>query len=379
MKRLRLLPYLIMALSSLPLTGCWDYNKINERTPIIGIGADPVKGDDKNLAFTFQVQLFTGQSSGSSQGGKDESTPNNFKNYHVIAPDLHTAMSEAQTLSIKKFYLGDFNLLLINRHLKAPQVAKVVLEFIRDSSSDRLAYLFCADKSANEILSSKETQVSPADAIHDQLESKAMQKAYMTRTKVWEYWRDILRIAVEPKLGILSTKGKTFDISGTEAFKGYQPTLKLNRKETVYFHLFNDTLRDMAFTIPDKDKSFEVDHVSSFSHIAVRHKGSDTILFDHIVVNAILSNDENENQLPLSKNEIHRYENVMRAYLQKHGLKVMQKLQNHQLDIYGFGQYEVVKHPEDLEKLQKNWPTTFTSAKPQIQLEVHINHTGTLM
>ena len=379
MKTSRFLSYLLMAVLSLPITGCWDYDKINERTPIIGIGADPIKGDDKNLAFTFQVQMFTGENAGSSKGQKGERTPNNFKNYHAIAPDLHTAMAIAQTLSIKKFYLGDFNLLLINRHLKAPQVAKVVLEFIRDSSSDRLAYLFCADKSANEILSAKGSQVSPADALHDQLESEAMQKAYMTRTKVWEFWRDILRIAVEPKLGVLTMRGKSFDISGTEAFSGYQPTLKLNRHETVFFHLFNDSLHDMAFTIPDQDKMFEVDHVGSSSRIAVRHKGHDTILFDHIVVNATLSNDENENQTALSKNEIQRYEKVMRSYLQKQGLKVMQKLQKHKLDIYGFGQYEVVKHPEDLKEIQNKWPTTFANAKPQIQLEVHINHTGTLM
>ena len=371
---------ILMTLSALPLTGCWDYHKINERTPIIGIGADPVEGDDKKIAFTFQVQQYTESMGGKSQGGASESqTPTQFKNYRVISSDLHTAIATAQTLSTKKFYLGDFNLLLISRHLKAPQVKKVVLEFTRDSSSDRLAYFFCADKSAFDILNLTGTQISPADAIHEQLESSDMQRAYITRTKVWEFWRDTLRIGVQPKLGILKVNDKTFDSAGTEAFSRYQPSAKLDRQETVFFHLFNDNLREMSFTIPDHDQSFEVHHVSSRSHISVKHKTGSTILYDHIVISATLSNDENDNRFPLSKNEIHRYEQVMKSYMQQQGLRVMHRLQKRKLDIYGFGQYEVVSHPEKLQQISNKWATYFANAQSQIQIEVHINHTGTLM
>ncbi len=373
---------LFISFLSLPITGCWDYNKINERAPIIGIAADPVKGDDNKISFTFQVQRFTpsgGGKGGGGGGGTEAQLPTNYVNFHVVSTDLHTALASAQTLSIKKFYLGDFNLLLINRHLKAPQVAKVVLEFIRDTSSDRLAYLFCADKSALDILSLTGTHESPSDAIHDQLDAKAMQKAYFTRTKVWEFWRDIHRIGIEPKVGIIKVKGSTFDVAGMEAFSSYQPKYKLNRWDSVFFHLLNDHLHEMAFQIPDRGKNFEVHHIHTTSHIKVLHQKGKTILYDHIIVNGVLSNDEIDNQTNLSNRELSRYEQVMGKYLKNQSEKVLKKLQQQKLDIFGFGQYEVIQHPERLEDIQKNWPDTFSSALPLIKMDVHIHHTGTLM
>ncbi|RIV28170.1 Ger(x)C family spore germination protein [Alicyclobacillaceae bacterium I2511] len=377
---MNVLKLMMACLLLLFLPGCWDYHKINERAPIVGLGIDPVEGNSSLVHYTFQIPDITSEQKEGGGGNPSSGQVLKFKNFSIDAQDIHSAIFRIQTQYTRMFYLGNFGILVLNTHLTSAQVTDAVMELVRDPAANKLSYILCTNHSAKEILSNPVASMSPSDSLENGLSKFPTRGGYVVRTRLWHFWRDSFGLGIEPKVGIVNVINKLTVLAGAEAFKGYKPNLELSPEDTFYFNFLNDKVYHASLLISDGKHYFSVRQMKSTSRISVTMNPKNQFtLHGKIKVISELATDESKGQKNLTDNEIHRYEKLMSRYIQMNVEKVLQKLQSNKEDIYGFGEYWVRNHPDQKEFVQHQWSNAFAHAKLDIKVEVHIDHIGTLL
>ncbi|MCL6593618.1 MAG: hypothetical protein K6T31_06545, partial [Alicyclobacillus sp.] len=181
---------LLSSILLLTLPGCWDYQRINYRESIIGIGLDPVPNQPNQLRFIFQSPVFAnsgqqGQGTGQPQAPSQASSTSSYRNYTIMAHSLHEAITNAQVQADKQFFLGNLQAIVFNRQVSPEMLRKVISELIRDPTVDNLAFILATDDSASDLMNSG-VNSAPSDRIDRLLEESVRQHAHMVRTRLWE-------------------------------------------------------------------------------------------------------------------------------------------------------------------------------------------------
>ncbi|WP_245629712.1 Ger(x)C family spore germination protein [Alicyclobacillus sendaiensis] len=220
-------------------SGCGDYQKINDRSQIIGIGVDPVPGKPDLLAFTLQVpdlELATQQSSSLGTSGRQggESVP--YKNFCVEATSVQSAISRAQTMYDKTFFLGNLETVVFQTGLSERDLTRVTEQLMRDETIDKLAYVVATRDSARSVLEAR-TDSPPATAIEAMWYNGMPERGYSAPEKLWQFWRDAELIGREPHVPLVEATDNSIRIEGTELYLGYQPVGWLSPDDTVFLQL----------------------------------------------------------------------------------------------------------------------------------------------
>ncbi|WAH36491.1 Ger(x)C family spore germination protein [Alicyclobacillus dauci] len=379
MKKPSILGALCLLLLFLP--GCWDYEKINDRAQVIGMGVDPVEQKPGYLSYTFQIPVFdVGQSKGDGQSEVSSSQASStaiFRNFTIQAHGVEEAISIAQTRYENVFYLSNLSTVILNRQLTQNQVQRVVSELIRIVNTDKLAWLLVTPQSAKEILST--TGVSaPSDMIERFLGSTVKQQGYTTRTRLWEFWRELRATGMKPHTGLIRVADDGLELYGLIAFDKTRPSLELSPKDTVYFNLVSEKIERFSQWVQDKDRAFQVSNIESHSHLSVTMQNQVPVLHAKIHVTGIITQDESEGLEPLTEQEMRRYEKVLANQDQQEAERVLKRFQQNRLDAYGFGEYVLLHNLATERYVQQQWAEAFAHAKPDIQVNVTLLHKGSL-
>ncbi|MDI9259302.1 Ger(x)C family spore germination protein [Alicyclobacillus sendaiensis] len=362
-------------------SGCGDYQKINDRSQIIGIGVDPVPGKPDLLAFTLQVpdlELATQQSSSLGTGGRQggESVP--YKNFYVEATSVQSAVSRAQTMYDKAFFLGNLETVVFQTGLSERDLTRVTEQLMRDETIDKLAYVVATRDSARSVLEAR-TNAPPATAIEAMWYNGMPQRGYSAPEKLWQFWRDAELIGREPHVPLVEATDDSIRIEGTEVYFGYQPVGWLTPDDTVFYNFLMGQVRAISISIPDGNRSFDVRIVRSRAHLREVPTPQGMVLLDDIHVRANLNATETMAQRPLTNREVERYEDVVERYLQANCARVLRALQSVQADTLGFGYRYLIHHPERIYEIRDHWGEAFGRARIRVTVKCRISREGNLL
>ncbi|GMA56109.1 hypothetical protein GCM10025858_06120 [Alicyclobacillus sacchari] len=215
----------MMFLVLLCVTGCGDYQKINERSQIIGVGVDAVPGRNDVLAFTLQIPNLekpTSQSMNLGTSGRQGGESQPYKNFYVEATSLQSALARAQTTYDKSFFLGNMETIVFQSQLSEQAVMRVTEQMMRDESLDKLAVVVASPSSARSVLEAN-TSSPPATYIESMWTRSIPQRGFTAPTRLWEFWRDAELIGREPHMPLVETLDDGVKVGGTLAFQGYLP------------------------------------------------------------------------------------------------------------------------------------------------------------
>jgi len=378
----RSLQLLLLSSCLLFLPGCWDYQKINDRAQIIGIGVDPVPDNPKLMQYTIQVPVFSSSAAESGQTGEPSSQPTPgsvFRNFVIQATGMADAVAKAQRQYDKSFYLGNFEALILNRRLSAKQVNFIIMECMRNPTVDKLAFVVCTSDLSQDILQLQGGSVAPSDAIDRFLGKTMMQYGYTPRVHLWEFWRDMKTYGINPHAPLVKAESNGFLMGGMMAFQGSEPKVDVDGTDTLYYRFVAGKINDIAMTIPDGNKSFEVGEVESSCKMSVRMQGATLKLHADIRITGSILSDETAGTNSLSSVETQRYEQLLQHHIEDNATRVMKLLQAEKLDPYGFGHYLALTQPRFVMLVANHWPDYFARAQPDVHVHVVFLRKGNII
>ncbi|WP_206830873.1 Ger(x)C family spore germination protein [Alicyclobacillus fructus] len=362
-------------------TGCGDYQKINDRSQIIGIGVDPVPDKPDMLASTLQVpnlEIATQQSPGLGTGGRQGGEAVPYKNFYVEATSVQSAISRAQTMYDKSFFLGNLETVVFQTGLSERDLTRVTEQLMRDETIDKLAYVVATRDSARSVLEAR-TNAPPATTIEAMWYNDMPQRGYSAPEKLWQFWRDAELIGREPHVPLVEAADDSIRVGGTELYFGYQPVGWLTQDDTVFYNLLMGQVRAISISIPDGQRSFDIRVVRSRVHLREIPGPHGMVLADEIHVRANLNSTETMAQRPLTNREVERYEDVVERYLQANCLRVFHALQSVQADAIGFGYRYLIRHPERIDEIRDRWGDEFGRAHVRVTVKCRISREGNLI
>ncbi|WP_067622415.1 Ger(x)C family spore germination protein [Alicyclobacillus acidiphilus] len=380
MKRIAYPWLAITALLLLFLPGCGDYRKLNDRAQVVGIGIDPVEGQQDELRFTFQIPNLEATSPSSEQpgGGKQGGETLPSKNFTVDATSLQTALAIVQTDYNKAFYLGNMETIVVNAHLSADQFLALTEQLMREESIDKMAMMVATTTSAEEVLSVPTP--SPAATVLESMWDRSVpQMGFSSAERLWEFWRDSETVGLEAHIPLVTPVESTLRVGGTLIFSRYGPATIISPQMTVYYNMLGHRIRAFAATIPDGDKSFDVKDEVSRSRIWVTMRDGRPVLHARTRISADLSSDESHGTRPLTARERQRYEHVMETYFESQMIALLKQLQETKTDPIGFGKWYCIRHPEHLQLVEDNWNELFAESTFDIKVNAVINRKGNLL
>lgn len=382
MKRLWPNIYKLLGCVALVLTlpGCWDYERINYRDQILGIGIEPSNEHPKMLHFTFQVPLFAGGNSSASveSSSEDRTKSKSFQNYEVDAPDFASAISLAQTQTEKMLYLGNLQTIIFSNRLSGEQVDSVVTELIRDPATDKLGYILETSDSPEKILSTSIRDI-PATFIHSFMDTGVKQYAYTERTHLWEFWRDSVAIGIVPKCALIRIEDNQIVMKGLMALPHFQAKVALIGEEAIGYNAAMGRIDRYYMNVQDGPRAIALGNVRVKSKLQTIYHAGHPILRIQMSVKANLVSDESYGKQSVDLSILHQYERLTSRNLTEQVKKTLQQLQKNHADIYGFGRYALIQDPHREQVLIQHWDEMFASGKPEIQCNVHIRRKGTLV
>ncbi|MFD1673706.1 Ger(x)C family spore germination C-terminal domain-containing protein [Alicyclobacillus fodiniaquatilis] len=371
--------WLAVAIQFLP--GCFDYEKINDRAQIIGIGVDPVQGNPDLLSYTFQVPelgLGGGSSDQSSANpGPGAMGPN--KNFTAQAHSVSEAIALAQLNYDKMFYLGNLECIVLNRQLNAHAIQHVVNELMSTRPVDKLAWILTTPDSARVVMNYQNGDEASAEMMDRWLGATISQYGHATRTRLWQFWRDTRLPGVQAHTGLVKIEDKNLVIYGMQTFHGNTPKLELTPTETLYYNFIEGRVKGLSMSIGEHTHLFDVRDVSCSSRQFVLQQGKRSTLGVRIRVKGILVTNISDRTESLSDRDLQRYEGMMAAEIQKKSYALIQKLQQHHLDSIGFGRTLLLSDPTVEPNIDTKWDEFFAQVKAKVTVEVQLKHKGEIV
>jgi len=369
------------------LPGCWDYQRINYRDQVIGIGIEPVEGNPDLLRYTFQVPDLSQEGGGGDGGGggggggseEKAGTPRGpYRNYTTEARSIGVAIAMAQLDTDKTLFFGNLQVVLLNLKLLNKQIADTIDELMRNPATDKLSYVLFTDNSVSEILNTKET-VSPSDHISQWMEGGVRQQAFTVRTRLWEFWRDGLSYGTDPKASLISNKGGRLTIGGLVALHQMTPSVQLTPQQTMGYNLAVGHTTRVSVAFKQKDNIFTVGDIQAHSHLRVLMDRGKPVLSTDIDVKGVLVQAAGSSMGKVTRSQLLDYERTMERTIREQVAFTIHTMQKGNTDPFGFGVYYVIHHPEDYAKLNETWPKLYANAKLQVKCHVVITRKGILM
>ena len=368
--------------SLLFLPGCWDYEAINMRTPISGIGIDPARDDPEKIQVTIQFPVLSKNAGGQTQGERSGET-SAFQDLSAESYSLSDAFRTLQLKMDREIDEAQLRVVVLSGQLSGEATDSVIAQLMRLPKINRLAYILMTPTSARNILGVQGTDATPMDFVEKMF--RVRQQGYGISREVWQYWRDTTQLGVVPVIPIITTVKKEngdesgLELDGAEVYRNDKPVLALSKEEMLYVNFLMGKVRGMSLDIPVGQGVMSLTDVRAKTRVRCMTKGNTIVLVDHVHVFGTLGKIMDPSPKPLPPTKVTKQESEISKYLTEQLTSTLEKLQQQQTDVVGFGRSYLRAHPEEETRLKQQWGEMFHHAKLDIKVGVTIRSKGMLI
>ncbi|WP_307015754.1 Ger(x)C family spore germination protein [Alicyclobacillus cycloheptanicus] len=365
------------------LPGCWDYEAINTRAPVTGLGIDPAQDDPNKFLITIQFPILTHTSQGQQGGNDGGGQSTEFQNLSVEAYSLPEALRAIQLRMYRKVDIAELRAAIINENLSGDRMDSLIAQLMRLPEVNRLALVLTTPTSAKDVLSVNGLPNTPADFIDKAF--KIRQEGFVVNRELWQYWRDTTQVGVVPMIPVVTVvpnedeSGSRLQFGGMKVYKGNAPVFDLDKQQTFYVNLLTEQARSMAIDLPLQDGLVSLTDIRSRHKMKCVVRGNSLVLVDHVTLASTLGKVADPRPKPWPPTQLNELEAETSQYMTKQAIAVMKELQQRQTDVFGFGRLYFQRHPEQEQKMKAEWGQMFEHAKVDIQVTVSITNKGMLI
>lgn len=363
---------IILIISTLLLTSCWDMVEINQRLFVSSIGMDLNQVEDMNKYIVTYVYPNI------NAVGKD--AIDSKKRFIVSTPSssIFNAGKKFSTRVDFPFYYKHVKVLVIGEDLAKEQklMRQTIDSLNRDTKINKKVQVLIAEGRAQDILNENQDgeQVTEGSIYNILKDSKSASKfTSQTLTGVIRD-SDFCGVTVAPKI---IRKKDQIEISGGAILKGYEFLGWIDAKENRALSFMRDEVKTELIDVPYKD--------SMISYTIIGSKTDKKVVLDEeINVNLNIGLDGYLQGYIIGEGEDVGNDHVLKD-MEEHidkklkkevedTIKLLQKEYN--VDAIGVGEYLSKFYPKEWKELKPIWKEIFPEVKFNVVVDAEIKRTG---
>lgn len=323
------------------LTGCYDYQELNNRAVIAGIAIDY-----KEEEFFIDLEILNNKKGSGQEETKD-------KTYYIegSGATLPEAFNEAHLKISKDPYYAHLKILVMSEKVAEEKLVDVLDYMIRDPSIRNIFLpVIAKEVEAKEILESVTTE-NPvvSTSIQSMIENNKTNNSVSITKDFENFFNAIIDPYHDAYLNTITKKEDTLKIDGIAAFHEDKLALLLDEKEASIFNTLKNNAESLLINIPcpkDQEKTitinFHNEGKTGFdfqeNQIIIKNKLSGTIIQDSCKY------DLRDPKVYQQLNE------QFKPIVEQEFKKVLELLKYNQTDILGINEQYYKKNREPLEK-----------------------------
>lgn len=384
--RKRFLPFLLILLVSIILTGCWDLKDINRRVMVVALGLDLAeRTETENYEYISMVKL-TAQVAIPEKlsGGAGQPLTTGAEavwNVSAIGRNVSMCYVNLQQRLQNELFLGHTRVLVISEDLAREGLSRYMNFFRNNPEFRRLSYLLISENKAEDLLNTFPKTVNVQAIYLMNLIEDEIQRQTMPDLPFIEIAIRGVTSGVDPIAVLISSDKETGIIkySGLAVFRGDRMVGKLDVEETwSYLQLAEGKLSGLEVV---RDVESEIGRLSIvFKDLkrkmrpVLTEKGNFKfeckLSFEGIIfsqeVPAVYTKEIYLDQLE------NRVSTEVKREIETVFYKVQQK---YNADIFGFGELVKAYMPEEWKRIE-DWHEEFKKVELELDVETIIRRSG---
>ena len=372
----RILVFLMGALLTLPLCGCWNYRGADELDIVVGIAIDFDK-----TAKKYKLSYEIANLSGSDKNGVIDSV--------IVESEGNTlfdAARNAKRREVNRLFLGSAYIVVISQALAQEDGISHVIEwFLRDAECRETMYMVLSQKeSAKEILQSSDKEKSIVSVkLHDIISEDNKVTASSIKKMLYQVFDAIQsprRSAMLAALNKIQNGDKEiWELNGIAVCKEDKLAGFLSPEESKYALFVEDELKGGILTL--SMAGMQTDDISLEIH---RNKTKKSFTYEQGKVKIRIETDthvfiaENHGLLDVMDEElVKRIEEAAAEMIEKNISALMARIQGEfNTDLFGFGEMVYKRDLPLWRQLEPSWDTVFPTLEVTVSSKVRAVNSG---
>lgn len=237
---------LIIILTLLLCTGCFDYKEINDLAIINAIGVDY-----ENDEYVITLEILN------DQIDKDSSK---ITSYTKVGhgKNLTSAIENAADKLSKQLIFNHIKLMILSKSIIEEKFENIIDLFLRNTYFRENFYVISATKNKPETLLNHTTNEAPiaSTAITDTLESISYSSNTNVLKKFDEMVEEVITYGIDTCFSNITLKDNEFIVDGMSIFNNYSYKSNLNNEYVKIYNLLTDNFDRPTYTINYDNLSF---------------------------------------------------------------------------------------------------------------------------
>lgn len=380
--------YIIIICFTLLLSGCWNYNELNNLAIISGVSIDK---EENNYVMTYMI------SNSSQSDPKSNSNQTSTVLYEGKGSTLTSASENINQKLPKTPYLGHAEVLVISEEIAKEEMINVMDFFLRNPESRKEIYvLISKDVPAKDTLSIlTPLEAFPSENIKSNIEASQNEIASTYTIKYSEFLANLIEQGIEPSLGVIEVEGNIKEGQSQESNDKSKQEARIKLERSAIFK------NDKLIYITDPKESSSINTINKYlNNIYIETKCDN----EKIVTNITSIDIKSDAKIKNNKVNITIYasgvgslievnckrnleDNKVIAEIKKdidkelknHLSKGINVSQKYKTDIFGFGNMLYKKNPRYWNNIKDNWnEKILPNIDIKINADIDLSNKGSL-
>lgn len=367
---------LLISCSLLVLSGCWGRHELNSLAIVSGIGLD--KADGNHVRMTIEIfKPVNGKSDPKDQSGGGSENYTNVTDTGANELDILRGLSHVVN---KELYFPHNHVIVLGRELAEGGLQKHIDFFVRNQEARLNVWVLLSESKASEILDVPPLLGNmPAEEISRLVELQG-ENSQSCQVNLEQFISSLMSRTTSPILPIIEISGagqqKKLRLAGTAVFKGDKYAGELNSQETRGLLWIRNEIRNGIIEIegPDGEKAtLEITH-SSTKIIPAIADGKLQFKIEIRVEGDLGSQSGQESMAtPTGFEDL---EKRTAAVIENEINAALEKAQELNADIFGFGEEIHRKEPGEWKKISSDWENIFPQLDLSLNIKTQLNFPG---
>lgn len=364
-------------LTSVLLTGCWDYEGLNKMTVVTGVGLDQKDaGGEYQLCFETVDLSIPIKDSGAQS-----------KIIQAEGISIFDAVRNAKKRVANKLYFSQAQIVVISDEIaRNNNICDLLDWFFRDANCrETMAVVISQEDSAYDILNTKGIdQAIAANEIKKIVENDQTITASTAYRELYQVYDVLQKNGIDlvlPAIHNVNNDGEMVsEVNGIAIFKDKRLAGFLTPDESnAYLYATNGIKGGLLIFSYDGQKDNTTIEITS-SKTKTSFQVEDGKIKVQINIDTYGFLDEYMGKDPsLIKKDIGEMEDMAAKSIEKKVTNVVTKVQSeYDSDIFGFGNMIYKRDYKLWKQLKDNWPAQFKDIEVEVSAKVHIQNTSTM-
>lgn len=365
---------LLIMMSILFLSGCWDSVELDESIMVVGVGVSR-HGEDEYKIVMEAIAPSDVSPTEEAEAGKSILL-------ETTSPTLFEAAREIITVAKRRLFFTHTEVWIIHNELAMDEDMLIFLDILRREKMLRLnSFIFVSDVQPRDIFT---TDYTFSNILSEELTSGAEYSKYVSDYPSVKS-RDFIRMMLSPLrtgyLPTLTTLEKNDNIlsqlTGSAIFKNGKMVGKLSPEQSFGLMWLNNKVEGGSITVTDKDSDSKVSFklISGDRDLETQLNGKDLTV--DIYIDALGSLADQHVRVDNINEWTRKFETLINEKIKRDIEDTLQKLQNEfNTDTTSIGIHVYRNQVHDFNKVKDQWDDIFSNATINIHVDTIITDKG---